>query len=363
MPSYDEQIRDLEEELKKTKYNKRTQHHIGLVKAKIAKLKERRAGRGKTAPSEGFAVKKSGNATIALLGFPSVGKSTLLNALTDADSKTASYAFTTVTVVPGMMEHKHAKIQILDLPGIIRGASRGSGRGREVISVLRQADMVLIVLEPNKAQEQLDSLRKEVYDSGIRLNENAPDVRITKDSKGGLTIYRTVRTEIDNKTIEAVLREFRIANATVIIRENISVDQLIDVIEANKIYTKCIVAMNKIDTVKEDKAVSITERVGADIGISASTHHNIGLLKDMIFESLGFIRIYLKEVGKKPDLDIPLVLTGRVSVRSVCNSLHREFEEKFRFARVWGSSAKFDGQKVSLDHGLEDGDVLEITLF
>jgi uncharacterized protein len=362
MPSYDDQIKDLEDELKKTKYNKRTQHHIGLVKAKIAKIKEKQAGRGKSAPSEGFAVKKSGNATIALLGFPSVGKSTLLNALTDAESKTAAYAFTTVSVVPGMLEHKHARIQILDLPGIIRGASKGAGRGREVISVLRQADMVLIVLEPHKTQEQLDALKKEVYDSGIRLNETAPDVKITKDSKGGLTIYRTVKTELDNKTVEGILREFRIANATVIIRENVTVDQFIDVIEGNKIYTKLIVAINKIDTVSEQEAEKVLQMTGADIAISASSRHNIGVLKDMIFDHLGFIRIYLKEVGKKPDMEIPLVLTGKVTVRSVCNSLHREFEEKFRFAKIWGDSAKFDGQKVNLDHELMDNDIVEISL-
>jgi uncharacterized protein len=362
MPAYDEQIKDLEDEIKKTKYNKRTQHHIGLVKAKIAKIKEKQSNRSKSGSSEGFAVKKSGNATVALLGFPSVGKSTLLNALTDAESKTASYAFTTVTVVPGMLEHKNAKIQILDLPGIIRGASKGVGRGREVISVLRQADLVLIVLEPNKAAEQFDALKKEAYDSGIRLNELPPDVRITKDSKGGLTIYRTVKTDLDNKTIEAILREFKIANATVIIRQDITVDQLIDVIEGNKIYTKRVVAMNKIDTIDSDEGNKLVEKVGADLGISAASHYNIEKLKDMIFDELGFIRIYLKEVGKKPDMDIPLVLTGKVTVRSVCNSLHREFESKFRFARIWGLSAKFDGQKVNLDHQLIDNDILEITL-
>ncbi|MFT4309939.1 MAG: OBG GTPase family GTP-binding protein [Candidatus Woesearchaeota archaeon] len=362
MPSYDEQIKSLEDELKKTKYNKRTQHHIGLVKAKIARLKERQAGRSKSSPSEGFAVKKSGNATVALLGFPSVGKSTLLNALTDADSKTASYAFTTVTVVPGMMEYKHARIQILDLPGIIRGASKGSGRGREVISVLRQADLVLIVLEPGNTEEQLDALRREVYDSGIRLDENVPDVKLTKNAKGGITIYRTVRTGIDNKTIESVLREFRIPNATIILRQDISVDQLIDVIESNKVYTKSLVIVNKIDMLSLPEAEKLIGRVGASLGISASTGHNIGVLKDHIFDSLAFIRIYLKEVGKKPDMDIPLVLSGKVSVRSVCNSLHRDFEDKFRFAKVWGKSAKFDGQKVNIDHLLSDNDVLEITL-
>ena len=108
----------MEEELSKTKYNKRTQGHIGLVKAKIAQLKEkqvqRRKGKGKT---EGYTVRKSGDSTVIMIGFPSVGKSTLLNKLTNAQSATASYAYTTLTVIPGMLNYRGAKIQILDVQG------------------------------------------------------------------------------------------------------------------------------------------------------------------------------------------------------------------------------------------------------
>src|SRR3989344_7820678 len=85
-----ERIRELEEEVSKTKYNKRTQHHIGLVKAKIALLKDKQerrgAGKGKTSRYTG---RKTGDGTVILVGFPSVGKSTLLNALTDAESRVA----------------------------------------------------------------------------------------------------------------------------------------------------------------------------------------------------------------------------------------------------------------------------------
>ena len=162
MVEYNEQIKELEDEISNTKYNKATQHHVGMVKAKIAKLREKQEKRAssKTAGS-GFAVKKSGDASIVLIGFPSVGKSTLLNALTNANSKTAAYAFTTLTVVPGLMEYNHAKIQILDVPGIVEGAAKGIGRGREVLSMVQNSDLIIIILDQN-GKKQLPALLKEL---------------------------------------------------------------------------------------------------------------------------------------------------------------------------------------------------------
>ena len=133
--AYDRKVKELEEELSTTKYNKKTQHHIGLVKAKLAKIKEdyqkKAAGKGK---QEGFSVKRTGDATAIIVGFPSVGKSTLLNAITNANSPVGAYAFTTLTCIPGLMEYSHAKIQVLDVPGIVEGAATGRGRGREVLA-------------------------------------------------------------------------------------------------------------------------------------------------------------------------------------------------------------------------------------
>jgi ribosome-interacting GTPase 1 len=120
-----ERIRELEEEIRKTKYNKRTQHAIGLLKAKLAVLKERaaqRASAGKARGDERYAVRKTGDGTAVILGFPSVGKSTLLNSITNAKSDIASYSFTTLRAIPGLMEYKHAKIQIIDVPGIERSS-------------------------------------------------------------------------------------------------------------------------------------------------------------------------------------------------------------------------------------------------
>ena len=85
----------------------------------------------------GFDVSKSGDARIALVGFPSVGKSTFLSKVTKTKSEVAAYSFTTLTAIPGVLEYGGAEIQVLDLPGIIEGAAEGKGRGRQVISAAK----------------------------------------------------------------------------------------------------------------------------------------------------------------------------------------------------------------------------------
>ncbi|MBI2662815.1 GTP-binding protein [Candidatus Woesearchaeota archaeon] len=364
MPDYDTQIKELENELKKTKYNKATQGHIGIVKAKLAMLKEKQISRSqkKTGKSEyGYTVRKSGDATILLLGFPSTGKSTILNRLTGAKSEVAAYAFTTLTVIPGVMEYKQAKIQILDVPGVVAGAASGRGRGREVLAVIRNADLVLIIVDVTHP-EHYDAILREVREADIRINKTKPEVYIKKTTRGGIQIGKTVSLEIDDETIRKVLWEFKITNANVLIRSPITVDELIDCIENNKKYLPAIICLSKADLLPPEKVQRIKEELRADIVISAEQNKNIEALKELIFQKLNFIRIYLKEPGNDVDLKEPMIIQKNAAIRDVCDKLHRDFANKFRFARVWGKSTKYPGQKLMLAHKLADQDILEIHL-
>lgn len=363
MASTEARIKELEDLIGGSKYNKSTQHAIGLYKAQLAKLKEKEETRRSSGnKGQGYSVRKTGDGTVVLLGFPSAGKSTLLNGITDAESEVGAYAFTTLTVVPGILDYEHAKIQILDVPGVVHGAATGRGRGTEVFSVLRSADLIVILVDVHHP-EHYDVLLHEIRDAHLRINELVPDVKLKRTSKDGVRIGKTCKlTRLTDETITAILREFKINNADIVIRNNISDDQLIDVIEGNKYYVPAITVLNKIDSAPEETVKRVAKKINANICISAQKKDHLDELKELIFQTLDLVRIYLKEPTKNADLDIPLIMDRGCTIKKVCEKLHKDFVEKFKFARVWGKSAKFPGQKQMLLHKLRDGDILELHM-
>lgn len=161
---------------------------MGRLKARLAKLRtELQEGGGKGGPEgEGFDVKRFGDSRVALIGFPSVGKSTLLTQLTGTESEAAAYEFTTLTCIPGVIHYNDAKIQLLDLPGIIEGAAAGRGRGRQVIACAKSSDLVVMVLDATKPWTHKEILTRELEAMGIRLNKTPPNVYFKKKKTGGI---------------------------------------------------------------------------------------------------------------------------------------------------------------------------------
>ncbi len=364
MATIEEQIKAIEEELARTQYNKKTQHHIGKLKAKMARLKdELEARRAKGPKAAGYAVKKSGHATVAIVGFPSVGKSTLLNKMTNAQSEVAAYYFTTLTVIPGVMEHRGAKIQILDMPGLIKDASKGKGRGKEVLSVVRAADLILLMIDVFETNVQV--LVEELRTANLRLNERPPDIVISKKNRGGVTVnFTTKQSTLDEDLVRDMVNEYGYINADVVIRQDIVEDQLIDHVSGNRLYIPAIVVINKIDLVNPAYLKQIEKRLRGwrIIPISAEKETGLDVLKDQIFETLRFIRIFMKPQGKEADLVEPLVIKDGSDVGMICDAIHRDFRRKFRYAQVWGKSARFPGQIVGLDHKVVDQDIVTIIV-
>ncbi len=365
MANIEQQIADVEAEITKTAYNKATQQHVGKLKAKLARLKaeaEKRAA-ARSGGGRAFAVRKTGHATAALIGFPSVGKSTLLNNLANTRSEVAAYSFTTLDVIPGLLRHRHAEIQVLDLPGILKGAATGRGRGREVIAVARSCDLIIFVADVYAPD--ISPLVGELRWAGIRLNERPADIRITKTTRGGVQVRFAVRqTHLTEEYAEALVGEYGHTSAEVVIRADVTDEQLIDALAGNRVYIPAVVALNKIDVAdaplmrrarKALKGWTVVE-------ISASTGKGVAKFKDVVYDRMEFIRVYLRPQGGEPDFAEPLVIKSKSTVLEVCNHIHRAMRSRFRYANVWGNSARFPGQTVGLDHVMEDEDILTVVV-
>jgi small GTP-binding protein len=358
-----EKIQAIEEEMKRTQINKHTEHHVGLLKAKLAKLRgEQERSQGSRQGGTGFELKKGGDCTAVLIGLPSVGKSTILNRLTNAKSKVAPYAFTTLTVVPGLLEYQGARIQILDLPGIISGAATGTGRGKRVLSVAKNADLILLILDVFQP-DQISILRKELYEIGVRLNTQPPNVTINQSSRGGLGITTTCTlTHLAEPTVRAILNTYKINHGNVIIREDITDDQLIDVVAGNRRYIPSITILNKIDLVSPKYVTEARKRIGEDlVPISADRNLNFDKLREAIYDRLRVIKVFLKPRNGSPDFKEPLIVTAGSTISDVCKKIHRKFAGVAKSALVSGTSVRFSPQRVGMDHIVQDRDIVTIV--
>jgi len=364
----EEEIEDLREEIANTPYNKSTEQHIGRLKAKLAEKKEKLEKQSSSGGGHGYAVEKTGDATVGLVGFPSVGKSTLLNALTNAESEVGEYEFTTLDVNPGMLKYNGANIQMLDVPGLIEGAAGGRGGGQEVLSVVRTTDLVVFMLSVFEIQ-QYDRLREELYANKVRLDTSPPNLSISKTGKGGLRVTTTDDVGLDEGTIKSVLREHGYVNADVTVRGDCSIDELIDGIQDNRVYLPSIVAVNKADLIDKDYLPTVEEELrehGLDpdevVFISAEEEKGLDALKEQVWDALGMIRVYMDKPGRGVDYEEPLVLReGENTVDDALRKLGGSLDERFRFARVTGPSAKHDEQQVGRDHELQDEDVMRVV--
>lgn len=326
----EEEIKRIEEEIRKTQYNKATEHHIGKLKAKLARLREE-LEKSKKPISRGEGIKKCGDASVAIIGPPFIGKSSLIKAITNVEDEASSYK--PPKAVPSIMKYKGAEIQLIDLPGITKNSL--TGKLKEAYQVLRWVDLIVILCESEQSEVVRDIL-EEIRALGVRAGEKKPDIEIVENtSSGGINIISTVELEIDDATIKKILKEFRIFNADIIIREKITIDQLIDFLSGNRIYVPYVVIKNTC-TPEE--------------------------FKEIIFNSLGLIRVFLKPPGKAADLDKPMILRRGDTIENLCKRLHKDFIKNFRYAQVWGKSVKFPGQRVGLSHKLEDEDIVTIVL-
>ena len=241
---------------------------------------------------DSIAVRREGAAQIALVGAPNAGKSSLLHALSEVQIKIGNYAFTTLRPVPALVRIGGVLVQMVEIPGLIEGATEDRGGGRALLGVLRAADAIVYCHEAAAPLAPLQTVRAEVAAAGIER--------------------------------------------------------------------PALLAATKLDDAPDD-ALGRLRAAMPDlpvIGVSVLDDDSLEAFKGAVWQLTGLIRIYLRRNGHVEDE--PLALPVGVTVVEVAAAIHKDLAATFRGARVWGRSARFDGQQVGRQHRVEDGDTVEV---
>lgn len=245
-----------------------------------AQLEETRV-RARVVHHDSIAVRHEGAAQIAFVGPPNAGKSSLLQALSNIQIKTGDYAFTTTRPVPALTRIHDVLVQLVEIPGLIEGASEDRGGGRALLGVLRGADGIVLCHEAARPASDLDVIRRELAAAGIDL----PSIVVAT---------------------------------------------------------------------KTDDAPAPSESLGVSVLDDASLEQ----LRESIWRLTGLVRVFIRKPGE--DDTEPRALHPPATVGDVARSIHHQLELACQGARVWGPSARFDGQRVGRDHVVADDDVIEV---
>jgi hypothetical protein len=266
--------------------------YADLRKSLLAEIEDTRV-RSSAVHRDSIAVRREGAAQVALVGPPNVGKSSLLQALSQIQIKTGDYAFTTLRPVPALTRIHRVLVQLVEIPGLIHGASDDRGGGRALLGVLRSADAIVYCARAGADPSELETVRREVEAAGIDVP------------------FAIALTRADEAAPKA-------------------------------------------------EAASLTSAApeARVIRVSVLDEASLEVLRETIWSLTGLIAVWLRSNGVTDEA--PLALHPPATVEDVADSIHHELAASFAGARVWGPSARFDGQRVGRDHEVHDGDVVEI---
>jgi ribosome-interacting GTPase 1 len=361
----EEKLKALQEFLSAVPKHKGTENLVRWIRKRMAELREevKERERRKSGSGTSIFIEKEGAAQIVMIGFTKAGKSSILRALTGADITISDIPYTTKTPIVGMLNYEDIQFQLIEAPSIIPSGGTWNNKS---ISLARNSDCLAIVLDAsadfiNNFKEISEFLR----DHGIHIVKPRGYIEIERKHDGGIRIVNYGKLLHPESEVIKLLNSYRIYNAIVKIYGEVNLDEVERAIYENTIYKPTIVVLNKIDLL-----LSTTEldRFKAMLPpeiplITTSVLKNIGLnnIGQALFHTLKIIRIYTKPPTGKPSTK-PLILRKGATVFDVAKAIHKELVEKFNYARIWGPSAKYPGQKVGLDHIVEDKDIVEINI-
>ncbi len=366
----EEKIKALEEFLSAVPKHKGTANLRLWATRRLAELREeieirrrKRAGRGPR-----FFIEKEGAAQVIVIGPPNTGKSSVVSILTGAKTKIADYPYSTIEPVPGMYKFKDVLFQLIDTPPLSPGSR--SGLNTRIIGLIRNADAIMIILDVNG--DPIDDFKR-IYDElnghGILLHKPRGRVVIERQRSGKLGIRVALMGRLLDCTpddIRKLLESYRINNALVKIYGDVTLDDVEQAIFESRLYKPSIIVINKAD-LDLKKAITngrLLKKMNPDIPVfvvSAKWRRGFEKLGEILFNELELIRIYTKQPNGEVS-DKPLLLKKGSTVLDVAKSIHKKFVENFLYAKIWGPSAKYPGERVGLDHVLLDGDIVEIHI-
>lgn len=340
------------------------------ISRKIAELKrqmekqkvmDKKRGSGKT-----MHVKKEGPGQVALVGLPNVGKSLILERLTKADVEIANYPFTTKKPEVGMINYKNAKIQLVELPAIIEGASEGKASGTQLFSIIRSADALVFVLDVlNDPIKQIETLFDEFEKANVKVNKERPQVTYRSAKFGGTNIACEELFDGDIAHLKQYLKTINMSNIDLIIKQKVNLEELAAALNKGIVFKKLLVVLNKVehldDSYIEEIDSELKKRFSVETFVFRDKQNEIDSLCEEIFKLLDVIIIYTKKQGGEADMSEPMVVNRGSTIEEVAKQIHKDFARKLRYAKVWGST-KFDGQRVQKDYEVKDGDIVEFTI-
>lgn len=305
-----EKIACLEEMMSVIPKHKGTDKIRADIRKRLSRIKN--ASQSKKSSSKkdsSYIIEKEGAGQVAVIGAPNVGKSQLVDLLTNSKPEVSVAPFTTWKPTPGMMDYKDIKIQLIDTPPLNSDYIESG-----MFDLIRRSDLILCLVDI-----QADAIEQ------LNLSNS-----ILKDHK------------IVPKRLQHLYEEPR-----------------------NIQFIPTIIGLNKFEdeSFKENTEIFkafLDDQEWPIIEFSAENSNNIGALKQMIFDRLEIIRVYAKSPGKPVDMTAPFVLNKNANVGEFAAKVHGDIEKNMKIAKVWGEGV-FDGQMVQKDHVLSDEDIVEIN--
>lgn len=364
-----EKIRLMREFLAMCPKHKGTSKLIMNVKRKIAALEEeleRSRTRRRSSGRHLFSVPKEGAGQIVMLGLTNVGRSSLLAALTNAKPEISPIPYTTRKPALGMLQYEDVQFQLVEAPALVEGSSEGRMDGPRILGLARNADGLLLVVDLSaEPVKQLRTLVSELEAAGILIERPEGEVEVLRQPGVGVKVVGS--GSLIGCTVEDVRRllmEYRISSALIKVRGKVSLETIEDALFSSSIYKPSIILANKADVEgSEERLKALIEEVGERtpvIAVSCIDSRGLEKVGETIFRTLGIIRVYSKEPSSRAPSERPIVVEKGSKAIDVARKLHSKLYREFRYARIWGPSAKYPGEKVGPEHTMMDGDVIEV---